>query len=1494
METEEVHKTGEEASVALPQKPKKSWRRRVCKWAMLVLLSLLLGIGLLYALLQISAVQQQLLRWAVAELSHKTKTKVSIGKIDLSLFRSVVLQDVFIADQRQDTLLFAKQLDAEVDLWQLLNNKLVINGIGLHHFYANIYRTNEQSDYNYQFLVDAFSSADTVQDTQPSKLVISIKDIRLRGGRLHFQTLSAQETPRVFNASRVRLHDVEADIALPYLLSYQMDVEVKHLKATDVSGLCLQDLSLRLSRRGADFALKEVKLHLDNSTIYIPLANYNFWNKQGEVALERIKLSPLDLSYFLPIAKNLKDDITLEGRVRTHFPQVELDSLLLSYSSGMHAAIDAQIEDVTAYHKSPLSINVRRLKVNQQALQDFASLASNSQPLPTQAKALGDIHLRATASGTLQQLAIDAETWTAKGAVQTKAKLSADSLLENISLTADVQTQNFDLSFVGIQGLGRLSAMANIKYEQTPKQPLLVEAKGLVHSLMYDGKKVQDVRFSAAYTPDFMKADLQGDTPFGSLAANFSSQGGKQPVYKFSGDVKNLVINTFYKNENWGNPLLTTSFEGDISGSDGVGFSGYAQLKDLTVSDADKVFSLGDIRFDAGKSESGEDFMSINSLVANARIDGKIRLSTLMDEACNIAYRYMPQFVYASRKKTTYNNFRLEAQLKDVSQISQLLALPLQLPKPMLIEGEVSTHTKTISLSGKVPELNYGEGKVRNAVFDLSAAGEQMQMNVHSFYTLKDNKMELELNANADSDTIRTQITYTNDADDLSVGGQVDSYFFFDRNKKKQLVSHLHILPSMIYINDLRFMLTEANLTNENGRTHVSGLGMKYENKDYLQINGVASASAEDVLHINFIKAPIAQLLAAFNIQETNATLDGDWEIASATGQPQIATTDFLVKDIVLQGDTLGTVQLNSKWDESREAVLVEALLQRDKRDLAQVDGHVFTKGDLGLDINVAMNKMPLAWMLPFAKGTLNRLKGELASQVNVKGSLSNPDINGWLGISDGEFGIDYTNVTYRVSDTIRVARNKIGFNNLQVTDPSGNKGYLDAEVMHDGFANFRYKLNARISNFMVMNTEHRTDSLFYGKVYATGTVAVQGDAQEMDVTMNVQNGRNSNFTMVVPQTETAMQYNGIVYINTPKDTASVKDESVPEIATANDMAIRVKGQMKFTDQLKLNILLEQSSGNTSIHATGNGTVDFTYDGLTGGSRVLGSYHLSKGDVNIGLQRISNMNFEIGEGSKLTFKDDPMQTAFDITAYKQLRASLSSLDESFATDQNLTSTRVDVQCMLGIQGDMNQMSLRYDVLLPNVSDDVRKKVKALIATDEQKTQQFAYLMFVGSFYNNAGNNSPATNSVVTSVASGALNKTLDAVFGKMLGDKWNIDTSLTGSDGTTNGMDVDVNVSTKLFDDRMQVKTNLGYRSASTQTGAEESFVGNVDVEYALSKSLKMRVYNKQNDKYYQQASTIQGVGVVYTRESKRFSELLFGLFRKRKPVPSAKQGKSQ
>ena len=120
----------------------------------IIVVSIVLINIILFITLSIPAVQRKATDFALSKIKPIVNTEVRIGKINLKLLNSVQLGEVYIEDQKQDTLLYAHKIDVQFNPFGLLKNKLQFYSASLEDFTANVYRETPDTTFNFQFIID--------------------------------------------------------------------------------------------------------------------------------------------------------------------------------------------------------------------------------------------------------------------------------------------------------------------------------------------------------------------------------------------------------------------------------------------------------------------------------------------------------------------------------------------------------------------------------------------------------------------------------------------------------------------------------------------------------------------------------------------------------------------------------------------------------------------------------------------------------------------------------------------------------------------------------------------------------------------------------------------------------------------------------------------------------------------------------------------------------------------------------------------------------------------------------------------------------------------------------------------------------------------------------------------------------------------------------------------------------------------------------------------
>ena len=310
-------------------------------------------------------------------------------------------------------------------------------------------------------------------------------------------------------------------------------------------------------------------------------------------------------------------------------------------------------------------------------------------------------------------------------------------------------------------------------------------------------------------------------------------------------------------------------------------------------------------------------------------------------------------------------------------------------------------------------------------------------------------------------------------------------------------------------------------------------------------------------------------------------------------------------------------------------------------------------------------------------------------------------------------------------------------------------------------------------------------------------------------------------------------------------------------------------------------IVMDPQAGD-KIRAEGRGALQMHYDSDTDDMTLYGKYTLDRGDYNFSLQDLILKNFKIRPGSSISFNGDPLGGILDITAAYRVNTNLADLDRSFQSDPDLNRTSVPVDALLNVTGDIQAPEINFDLKFPTVTSEVERKVKSIISTDEMMNRQIIYLLALNRFYTPEYMGAEQGGELA-SVASPTLSSQLQNIIGSLT-DKFSVAPSFKSEKSDLSDMEVDVALSSSLFDNRLLLNGNLGYRDRST---SQTTFIGDFDLEYLLSRDgrLRLKAYNHFNDAsyYLRSALTTQGIGIIYQKSFDDPFTFIKRMFRRKK-----------
>ena len=378
--------------------------RTILKVFLWIIASLVMLVILIAVALTIPAVQNLVKNKAISYLKKKTDTEISLERLKISFPTGLELDNFFIADKKKDTLLYADKLAVQLDMIGLLKSRVTINEIGLHNVYGNVYRLNPDTSFNYQFLVDAFVSADqnpepTPQDSS-APLKLELDKILFENIRLKYKDdVSGNDAGLSLGKLSAKVDKFDLD---------QMHYVLNKLELNNTQLHYFQNKPLTVLQQKADEAIDEVEEESGGKLPFIEVGNFSFndINLNYDDRLSDMRALAILKTFHL---KDLSIDLT-NGSYRSIDGELSNSIIDFAYrptpsnEAAIQAAADSTVESSFSLYLDKIILSNNKIKYDdlsapQSQGLDFSHLNIVNLGISGQGIAIDSAGIRATVNG---------------------------------------------------------------------------------------------------------------------------------------------------------------------------------------------------------------------------------------------------------------------------------------------------------------------------------------------------------------------------------------------------------------------------------------------------------------------------------------------------------------------------------------------------------------------------------------------------------------------------------------------------------------------------------------------------------------------------------------------------------------------------------------------------------------------------------------------------------------------------------------------------------------------------------------------------------------------------------------------------------------------------------------------------------------------------------------------------------------------------------------
>lgn len=1410
-------------------------------------------------------------------LCHKFGTKVSIGRVDLGFVNRLIIDDTEMQDQQGKQMLRVSRISVKIDLLALANGEIEITSAQFFGLQANLYKATADSKPNFQFVVDSLASKDTTKQKTP--LNLQINSLIIRNGSVSWRVLSRAYNSGKFSPDNINAHNISAHIIINRITDDSLNVKVKRIALEERCGLKLKALSLHAIYGPKGASINDFNLELPSTLIQSENISASFQKKEGKIEMPSLKfngsinaprISLADIAGFVPKLSATKEPISLKVNFNGSGDQIAVTRLeLANEKHSLQLIANGGIKNYM--EKMSWFANVSELSANHEAIASIVATATGKD-VPAVVTRIGDISLSGHAYGDKNRLTANAKLATSLGNI----KLALNKSSKNIK--ADIETKGFDVGkLADNKTLGHVSANLNI--HGTSKDNLA--AAGRVYNFDFNGYKYHDIQLNASYRNKVVKGKIGIDDPNADIDVNgLLNIASKTPLLKVEASVNNFAPHALGLTPKWQSTAFAANINCDIKGNNINNANGMVEVSNFKMQSPENEYALNNVTVKTG-FEGENHYLNLESDFGTVNINGQFNYNTIARSALNMVASKLPTIPGLTRQpQKEHNDFTINASISDTQWMKNLLGIPLEIHRPLNINGELDDKREKINLWCDVPSFTYNGNRFRDAFINIESPSDTLKADIRIKKLANKGKfIALNLRAGASDNHLNTSLSFSNN-DRHPLKGVINASTVFAKDDDGVSTAYIDVLPSRATIGDTTWQVAPSAIVYSKNRLKVDGFSISHDNQ-MLAINGTATKSLEDSLLVTLNDIDVSYVLNLVNFHSVDffGMASGEARVAGAFNGKPLLTADLQVKDFKFESGRMGTLYANVNYDVDEGRINIGAIAQDEDGRHTDINGYVSPKHNY-IDLGIDAHRTRAEFMESFCGSFMDNVDADINGKLNVVGPLNNINLVG-KAVVNGSVRMTALNTTYWMrNDSVTFVPDEIKFKGDTICDRNGNIGIMTGSVYHQHLTNLSYDLGIKAKNLLAYDTHSFGENTFYGTAYVTGDCKIKGRSGEVTIDINAVPEKNSILVYNVAD-QTAIGSSDFI---SWKNHDVANNDSIDNDEDDNKVDISTNIRLNFlincNPNATLKLLMDEKTGDY-ITLNGDGVLRATYFNK-GTFDIYGNYIVDHGVYKLTIQNIIKKDFLFQKGGTISFGGDPYNASLNLKALYILNSvSLADLNIGHSFSNN----NVRVNCLMNITGTPNAPKVDFDLDMPNMSNDVKQMVYSLLNAEEEKNQQVLYLLAVGRFMAQNSNNASQgdapqysqTSLAMQSFLSGTISQQLNSVLNNVINsNNWNFGANIsTGTEGFNNA-EYEGLLSGSMLNNRLLFNGQFGYRD---NPNATTSFIGDFDLKYLLfpNGNLAINVYNKTNDRYFTRNSlNTQGVGVVMKKDFTKFSDLFF------------------
>lgn len=1443
---------------------------------------------LLSFVLFLPAVQTRLVAYVTKRLSSDLNTEISIGRVHVLPYSGIRLRDFLVRDLQNDTLFFAPRVSAGIDHFSISKKHLYLGAVA---FERPSFRISQQEEgMNFSFLIDLLGREK--RDTVPWHY--SVRRARINRGSLRFthsilKNPSLRHDTLLFNnltLNAVRTSNVNDSLA------FRLD----EFSLTEQSGLTVNSAGGRGRFYPDRISVEDFFLETSESAFNIDLLELSakppgqdsvMAQQRFRAVVSKIVVSPSEAALFFNNIPPYGASFGLSGEVYGTLDNLKGRDVILSLGEKTWLSASFDVNDLSDFKQTFVYIDVKNLQTTIPDLENILGLGRDGkEPLPPSFRQLGIINYSGNLTGFFNDMVAYGDFNTGLGVIRTDLGFKLNEKGELI-YSGFLSTRGFDLGKMvnASKSLGKVTMDMEVKGNRKSNVNYFAFLDGNINSLVWNDYDYKNVSLKGLITHQ----RFDGAVDFIDPNISFSFDGeidmsAAVPRFHFLAHIENAQLDRMN--------LIPTMKEGVLTATLAANFEG-DNLDDL----------IGDIGIYEGLLYTPTSSVEIDSLTIKAVREGEFKRITLDSDfmegelsgryyfrnfrktLLDKLHHFMPAVapVMENPHPELYNDFKFELSFLGLDKLLSVVYPGLEVSGDGKVKGQFDgvrnvidvqagfEHVKLNSMQAEDLEF-YMDGSRNKPLSVTTRAHKLMMGNVVTLFNFS-------VHQKAQHDTLNMNV-FWNNWDAVTHSGALYTTTSLSEEKNKGYYASVKLLPSTIILGDSIWNIDEARALITSDAYSIQGFRMQHHNQR-LSLNGFLHRQAEDGLKLDMENIDLSQFFGphSTSAHAFSGIADGSLELQDYFRTPMLSA-NLTVDDIGFDGDTLGLFAVSSRWDPQQQAMELKTSIKRGETESLLGQGKIYSENN-SIDIGFEVDSLQISFLDTFLKNILQDIEGTASGRLFLSGPLRRPILTGKLKVNQGRFNVDLLKTSYQLKDSVWFYANEIRFKNIKIIDRYGHRGSFKGSIYHNGFSDMVYNMRMDVDNMLVLNTRQKDNPLYYGTVYGTGFMTVTGSTQNINLNISGTTHGNTRFFIPMENTEEALQSNFIRFVS-PTGSADQQGEQDQKRNYSVDLSgVELNMEIDVTPEAQVQIIFDSTIGDI-LRASGEGSIQIRID-RQGNVRFYGGYTIEEGEYLFSLQNLVNKRFVINKGGTVTWRGAPYDAELDLTAVYKLKASLSDLwgglgSSGIGQNDNDMQRRIPIHTNLMLTGPLQEPGIRFGIEAPTLSESRESYMLDFISTEDELNRQVLSLLLLNRFYtpeymrmdNSSGTSTNRAALVTTTeMLSNQLSRWLSTISSDLdVGVSYRPEDHLSSEE-------IEVALSTQMFNNRVTINGNVGYGKYETNTG---KMVGDFDMDVKLNPSgtIRAKAYTRSNDDLiYETSPTTQGIGLSFKEEFNNFKELL-------------------